>query len=70
MIVVDTTQATDTNRVKIYVNGVQETSLATTNIQAQNTDSFFFQSVQLFIWVLEENGSSNPIDGYMSENIY
>jgi hypothetical protein len=50
MIVVDTTQGTDTNRVKIYVNGVQETSLATTNYPSQNTDSFFFK-VQLFIWV-------------------
>jgi hypothetical protein len=68
MIVVDTTQGTDTNRVKIYVNGVQETSLATTNYPSQNTDSFFFQSATLYLGV-EENGSSNPIDGYIAENI-
>ena len=68
MIVVDTTQGTDTNRVKIYVNGVQETSLATTNYPSQNTDSFFFQSATLYLGV-EENGSSNPIDGYIAEHI-
>ena len=68
IIVVDTTQGTDTNRVKIYVNGVQETSLATTNYPGQNTDSFFFQSATLYLGV-EENGSSNPIDGYIAEHI-
>ena len=32
----DTTQATASNRVKIYVNGVQETSFSTANYPAQN----------------------------------
>ena len=68
IIVVDTTQETDTNRVKIYVNGVQETSLATTNYPDENADSFFFVGATLYLGV-EENGSSNPIDGYIAEHI-
>ena len=36
VLAVDTTQATASDRVKIYVNGVQETSFAVTNYPAQN----------------------------------
>ena len=36
VLAVDTTQATDTNRVKIYVNGVQETAFGTANYPSQN----------------------------------
>ena len=36
VLAVDTTQGTEANRVKIYVNGVQETSLATSTYPAQN----------------------------------
>jgi hypothetical protein len=36
VLAVDTTQATDTNRVKIYVNGVQETAFGTSNYPSQN----------------------------------
>ena len=35
---VDTTQGTDSNRVKLYVNGTQETSLATATYPSQNLD--------------------------------
>ena len=35
---VDTTQATESNRVKLYVNGVQETSFGTETYPPQNTD--------------------------------
>jgi len=37
----DTTQSTASDRVKIYVNGVQETSLSTTNYPALNEDLYF-----------------------------
>ena len=36
VIAFDTTQGTDTNRVKLYVNGVQETSFSTTTYPSQN----------------------------------
>jgi len=38
VISVDTTQATESNRVKIYVNGVQETSFSTATYPSQNDD--------------------------------
>jgi len=37
---VDTTQATASNRVKLYVNGVQETSFAESTYPSQNLDLF------------------------------
>ena len=40
VLAVDTTQATDSNRVKIYVNGVQETSLAQATYPSQNEDCY------------------------------
>ena len=36
VVAFDTTQGTDTNRVKLYVNGVQETSFSTTTYPSQN----------------------------------
>ena len=36
VIAVDTSQSTDTNRYKLYVNGVQETSFATATYMSQN----------------------------------
>ena len=40
VVACDTTQATDSNRLKIYVNGVQETSFSTFNPPAQNVDTY------------------------------
>jgi len=37
---VDTTQGTASDRVKIYINGVQETSFSTANYPAQNEETF------------------------------
>jgi hypothetical protein len=39
VVAVDTTQATDTNRVKIYVNGSQVTSFLSSLYPSQNTDT-------------------------------
>ena len=38
VVAVDTTQSTDTNRVKVYINGVQETSFSTTSYPSINTN--------------------------------
>ena len=46
VLAVDTTQATDTNRVKLYVNGVQETSFADTNYPAQNYTNVINSAVE------------------------
>ena len=38
VLAIDTTQATESNRVKIYVNGVQETSFSTSTYPPQNSN--------------------------------
>ena len=38
VVAIDTTQATDTNRVKVYINGVQETSFSTTSYPSVNAN--------------------------------
>ena len=42
--VLDTTQATDTNRLKIYINGVQETSFSTASYPSQNYNTNYNQN--------------------------
>ena len=69
VIRVDTTQGTDTNRVRIYVNGVQETSFSTSNYMSQNGT---------IIWGLGSGtehtigavGTSNYFGGYVAEVVY
>ena len=39
VVSVDTTQSTESDRVKLYVNGVQETSFATANYPSQDYDT-------------------------------
>ena len=41
LVVFDTTQSTEANRVKIYVNGTQVTSWSTSTYPSQNTDMLF-----------------------------
>ena len=64
IIAVDTTQATDTNRVKIYLNGVQETSFATATYPPQNHNLDFSKS-----GIIQQVGAyenTNYWDGLMS----
>src|SRR6056300_493713 len=49
VVAVDLTQATASNRVKIYVNGVQETSFSTANYPAQNSNTEFNGAVAHFV---------------------
>jgi hypothetical protein len=48
VVAVDTTQATASNRVKLYVNGIQETSFSTNNPVSQNHNTNFNTSGQTF----------------------
>jgi hypothetical protein len=66
VIGVDTTQATSTNRVKMYINGVQITAFASSTYPAQNTNLAVNGNVPHAIG----NGAftnSNYFDGYLSE---
>jgi len=62
----DSTQATASNRFKLYVNGVQETSFSTATYPPLNYDSFMNSAVAHYI------GAGSPADGsyfngYLSE---
>ena len=66
IIAVDTTQATASNRVKIYVNGSQVTDFDTENYPAQNFDTYI-NSTQQLRFGTGQAGSQQAYDGYMSE---
>jgi hypothetical protein len=63
--VVDTAQATDTNRLKMYVNGVQVTSLSATAYPTQNFNPTF-NSASSIGNIARYNGGGY-LDGYLTE---
>lgn len=66
VLAVDTTQATNTNRIKLYVNGVQVTSFSTTTWPTQNYDFGVNNNNAQKIgkW---NPGSGRDFDGYMAD---
>ena len=70
VLAVDTTQATASNRVKLYVNGVQVTSFASDAISTYytlNYDTAFNQALQHSISGRQPYSSDNYFDGYLTE---
>jgi hypothetical protein len=67
---VDTTQGTDTNRVKIYVNGTQVTSLATSTYPSQNFDWDFFQNGTTTYIGRRGHSSAYLLNGYLAETVW
>jgi len=70
MVAVDTTQATSSNRVKMYINGVQVTAFGTATYPPQNDDLFFNDSNggTSYIGVLRGFVSSTfAYNGYLTE---
>jgi hypothetical protein len=65
MASVDTTQATSTNRVKLYVNGSQITSFSSSTYGSQNQNTFINSTVSHTIG--RETPSQSYIGGYVSE---
>jgi hypothetical protein len=64
LLVADTTQATDTNRFKMYVNGSQITSFSTATYPAQNTDLTINNNV---LTTIAYTTTANNFNGYMTE---
>jgi hypothetical protein len=66
---VDTTQATSSNRLKIYVNGSQITTLTTATYPPQNTDTFINANLATGIGRQEGTGISGSyfFSGYQTE---
>jgi len=63
VVAIDMTQSTDSNRVKLYVNGVQETSFATATYQPQNQDTIVNTACEHRIG----RESGNYFSGYMAD---
>ncbi len=66
VIAFDTTQSTDTNRVKLYVNGVQDANFQNTTYPSQNRDLHINTDIAHFI-ATDGAGSSNRLGCYFSE---
>ena len=69
VIAVDTTQATDTNRVKMYINGTQETSFALSTYPSQNFDTKLNGTELLTLCSRVDDGGSRGLyyNGYLAE---
>ena len=72
VLAVDTTQGTASNRIKIYVNGVQETSLDQNTYPSQNYELFVNSTVSGGytngnIHVVGYTGGGRGLDGYLAE---
>ena len=66
VIAFDTTQGTDTNRLKLYINGEQITNFADITYPSQNTDL----TVNTNIYIGTYDTSNNPFHGYLAEFVY
>jgi len=68
VVAVDTTQGTASNRVKLYINGVQETSFSTETYPSQNHDTEANTSGQNnVIGTAGDSLGNNGFHGYMCE---
>ena len=67
VVAIDSTQGTASDRAKIYVNGVQETSLSASTYPSQNQNMHFNESGTVYIG---SQAGSNYFNGYMSEVVW
>ena len=64
VIAFDTTQATPSNRIKMYANGIQVTSFATATYPSQNSDLYINNADTIY---LGRRTSIWYLDGYLAE---
>jgi len=67
VLVLDTTQSTANDRVKLYINGVQETSFSTTNNPSQNDDLGINTAETHRIGSVNASGTSGYAKLYLAE---
>jgi hypothetical protein len=63
----DTTQATASNRIKLYVNGVQVTAFSTASYPSLNYDTQVNNNVTQYIGTGGAGASDQLFDGYLAE---
>ena len=68
-IAIDTTDSTEANRVKIYVNGTQQTSFAQDVYPSQNEDFFLNHTNEHNIGQQGDDDSALYFDGYLAETV-
>ena len=68
VVAMDTTQGTASNRTKIYINGVQETSFATEQYPAENGNTAVNQTVEHNVG--DDVSDSGFFNGYMAEVVF
>jgi hypothetical protein len=68
LLAVDTTNGTAGNRIRLYVNGVEETSFSTNNNPSLNQDTPINVTSSVN-YIGSEDGSSRYLDGYMAETV-
>ena len=64
VIAVDTTDSTSSNRIKMYINGVQETSFETASYPSQNHETEWNSANELRIG---KDSTGDHFDGYITE---
>ena len=67
---IDLTQATNTDRIRLYINGVLQTSLDQTTYDGQNNDSFMSLNNGYHRIGADPRTAANFFDGYMAETYY
>ena len=67
VLAVDTTQGTDSNRLKLYVNGVQETSFSTETYPAENYDGFVNSTIEHHVGTAYTSASTYSLGGQLAE---
>jgi hypothetical protein len=71
VLAIDTTQGTAANRIKLYVNGVQETSFATASYPSQNDDLKILTGGQTNKQHISKvHGGAGYFGGYLSEFVF
>ena len=65
LLAVDTTQSTESNRIKIYINGEQQTSFGTTAYPSLNHNTLWNEGAAQYIGAYD--ASSSYFDGYLAE---
>jgi len=66
MAVVDTTQSTESNRMKLFVNGTQVTSLGTEAYPSQNVDLNWNDATNFYVGAYPNNGDYD-FEGYLAD---
>jgi len=70
VVAVDTTQGTAANRIKLYVNGVQETSFGTAAYPDENRNLGFMASGDKLVIGRQASGGAEYFNGYMAEVVF